>query len=131
MRFLFTTLQTYESDFYGNVQRELERRGHETAQVTVSRTSAQARVAEGLRAWCLHDVMRELPPAPLEPEIARIEQAYPILHLRDVYRGDYAIAGWDETRSLQRAVDIFRALERIFDEYPPDVVCPEVGNETI
>jgi hypothetical protein len=31
----------------------------------------------------------------------------------------------------QRAADVFRALERVFDEFSPDVVCPEVGNETI
>ena len=131
MRFLFTTLQTYESAFYGNVQRELERRGHETAHVAVSRAAARARAAEGLRAWCLHDVIRELEPAPLADEIARIEQTYPILHLRDVYRGDNGIVGWDEERMQQRAVDVFRALERVFDEFRPDVVCPEVGNETI
>ena len=28
MRFLITSLQTYESEFYGVVGRELERRGH-------------------------------------------------------------------------------------------------------
>lgn len=131
MRFLFTSLQTYESEFYGIVQRDLEQRGHETAHVTVSRTAARELQEKGLRAWCLHDLIGELPPADVQGEVARIEAAYPIPHLRDVYRGDYAIAGWDELRSQQRAVDTFRALERIFDEVQPDVVCPEVGNEGI
>lgn len=131
MRFLFTSLQTFESEFYGVVAAELERRGHETAHVTVSRASARRLRARGLRAWCLHDLIRELPPASLTDEVVRIESTYPIPHLRDVYRGDYAIAGWSEDASERRAVDIFRALERVFDVVDPDVVCPEVGNETI
>ena len=131
MRFLFTSLQTYESEFYGFVQLDLESRGHETAHVTVSRTAARELRAKGLRAWCLHDLIAELPRVPLDSEVARIERTYPMPHLRDIYRGDYAIAGWDEPVAQQRAVDAFRALERVFDEVQPDVVCPEVGNETI
>lgn len=131
MRFLFTSLQTYESEFYGFVQRDLESRGHETAHVTVSRKAARELRAKGLRAWCLHDLVRELPPADLAAEVERIEATYPIPHLRDIYRGDYAIAGWGEDESQQRAVGAFRALERVFDEVRPDIACPEVGNETI
>src|SRR5206468_3379393 len=41
MRFLFTTLQTYESEFYGRVGAALAQRGHEIAHVTVSRESAR------------------------------------------------------------------------------------------
>ena len=41
MRFLITTLQTYESEFYGAVGRELERRGHSVTHVTESRRSAR------------------------------------------------------------------------------------------
>jgi hypothetical protein len=131
MRFLFTSLQTYESEFYGIVQRELEQRGHETAHVTVSRTAARELREHGLQAWCLHNLIDELPPSDRSQEVARIESTYPIPHLRDVYRGDYAVAGWEEQTAQQRAVDTFRALERIFDELQPDVVCPEVGNEAI
>jgi hypothetical protein len=131
LRFLFTSLQTYESEFYGVVQHELHRRGHESAHVTVSRAAAKALRADGLNAMCLHDLVADLPPAPLDEEVRRIEAAYPIPHLRDVYRGDYAVPGWDERPLQQRAVDTFRALERVFDEVRPDVVCPEVGNETI
>jgi hypothetical protein len=131
MRVLFTSLQTFESEFYGTVAEQLERRGHETAHVTVSRESAQLLRERGLRAWSLHDVEAELPDAPLPDEIARIEATYSIPHLRDVYRGDYAIAGWSEEQSERRAVAAFRALERVFDDVRPDVVCPEVGNETM
>jgi hypothetical protein len=131
MRFLFTSLQTYESEFYGVVQHELERRGHVTAHVTVSRAAANALRSRQLTAWCLHDLIAELPPAALGDEVARIEAAYPIPHLRDVYRGDYAVAGWDEEPLQRRAVGVFRALERVFDDVQPDIVCPEVGNETI
>ena len=131
MRFLFTSLQTYESEFYAHVQLDLESRGHETAHVTVSRTAARELRERGLRAWCLHDLVAELPPAALADEVRRLEATYPMPHLRDIYRGDYAIAGWKEQPSQQRAVDAFRALERVFDDVQPDVVCPEVGNETI
>jgi hypothetical protein len=131
MRFLFTTLQTFESEFYGTVAAELERRGHETAHVTVSRASANRLREEGFAAWCLHDVIAELRPLPPGEEASRIESTYPMPHLRDVYRGDYAIADWDEDASQQHAIDVFRALEVVFDEVRPDIVCPEVGNETM
>lgn len=131
MRFLFTSLQTHESAFYGVVQHELERRGHVTGHVAVSRKAAEELRAGGLTAWCLHDEIARLPHVPLEDEVARIESMYPIPHLRDVYRGDYAITDWTEDAAQQRAVDVFRALEHVFDEFAPDVVCPEVGNETI
>lgn len=131
MRFLFTSLQTFESEFYGTVARELEQRGHDTAHVTVSRASARLLRANGQRAWCIHDLIDELPEASQADEVSRIEATYPIPHLRDVYRGDYATAGWSEEASQRRAVDVIRALERVFDDVVPDVVCPEVGNETI
>ena len=41
MRFLFTTLQTYESDFYGRVGDELERLGHDVEHLAVSRRAAR------------------------------------------------------------------------------------------
>ena len=61
MRFLFTTLQTYESEFYGTVGEELERRGHETAHVSVSREAARLLQVRGLEARCLLDAMDEPP----------------------------------------------------------------------
>ena len=129
MRFLITSLQTYESEFYGVVGRELERRGHQVAHVTVSRRSAQELRAKGIDARALADVVG--PPGDYEAEVRRIEGEYPIPHLRDIYRNDKACAGRPEEWCVRRTVDHVRALERVFDEVEPDVALPEVGNETI
>jgi hypothetical protein len=132
MRFLITSLQTYESEFYGVVGGELERRGHAVAHVTTSRRSAKDLRARGADARALPDVIAEVgPPASLEQEVRRIESSYPIPHLRDVYRNDKPCAGRAEEWCVRRTADHFRALERVFDEARPDVALPEVGNETI
>lgn len=132
MRFLLTSLITYESEFYGAVGRELGRRGHEVTHVTVSRQAARLLREKSADARCLWDVSAELgEPASVPAEVARIESAYPIPHLRDVYRHDRACAGRGEEWCIRRTVAHFRVLERIFDEVRPDVVLPEVGNETI
>jgi Capsule polysaccharide biosynthesis protein len=132
MRFLFTTLQTYESDFYGRVGGELVRRGHEVSHVTVSREAARLLREQGFEARCLPDLVREAgPPADLAAEVRRIEETYDTPHLRDVYRADWAAAGLSEEAAARRTVDHFRALELAFDLIAPDVVVPEVGNETI
>jgi hypothetical protein len=132
MRFLFTTLQTYESDFYGRVGAELVRRGHDAAHVTVSREAARLLREEGVDARCVHDVIAELgPPAFLDEEVQRIEATYPIPHLRDVYWTDRAAERRTEAENVLRAVQLIRAVERVVDEVHPDVLVPEVGNETI
>jgi len=132
VRFLLTTLMTYESDFYGVVAHELERRGHEVVQVSVSRQAARLLRERGGDARCLLDVARSVgEPGSLEDEVRRIEETYPIPHLRDVYRNDWACAGLTEEQCLRRTVAHFRALESLFDDVRPDVVLPEVGNETI
>jgi hypothetical protein len=132
MRFLFTTLQTYESEFYGRVGAELVRRGHEAAHVTVSRASARGLREQGFDARSVHDVIAELgEPASLDDEVRRIEDAYPIPHIRDVYYADKAGDGHDEQWNIHRAVQHIRALERVVDEVEPDVLVPEVGNEVI
>ena len=132
MRFLITSLQTYESEFYGVVGEELERRGHEVTHVTESRRAAKELRGRGVDARAMPDLAAELgPPTSLEEEVRRIEAAYPIPHLRDVYRNDKACAGRSEDWCIRRTVDRFRALERVFDEVRPDVALPEVGNETI
>jgi hypothetical protein len=132
MRFLLTTLMTYESEFYGVVGRELERRGHEVTHVTVSRQAARLLREQGMDARCLHDVAAELgEPVSLDDEVRRIESVYAIPHLRDVYRNDRPCAERSETWCIRRTVAHFRALERVFDDVRPDVVLPEVGNETI
>jgi hypothetical protein len=131
MRFLFTTLQTYESDFYGRVGAELTRLGHDVLHVTVSHASSRELRARGFSAVCLPDVITDLPRAELASEIARIEATYEIPHIRDVYRGDWPCEGHSEDWCVRRTVAHFRALERIFDDARPDVLVPEVGNETI
>jgi hypothetical protein len=131
VRFLFTTLQTYESDFYGRVGAELARLGHDASHVTVSRASARELRERGFDAVCLPDVIADLPPAGLAAEVARIESTYEIPHIRDVYRGDWPCEGRPEEWCVRRTVAHFRALERAFDDVRPDVLVPEVGNETI
>jgi Capsule polysaccharide biosynthesis protein len=129
MRFLFTTLQTYESAFYGRVGEELAGHGHEVVHVTVSRAAARELRDRGIDARCLLDV--EAADAPVDEEVGRIEAAYDTPHIRDVYRADPACAGRPEAWCVRRTVRHFQALERILDDVRPDVLVPEVGNETI
>jgi hypothetical protein len=132
MRFLFTTLQTYESEFYARVGTELEAHGHEVSHVTVSRASAQALGMRGIDAHCLADLGAAVgDPTDLDMEVRRLEHAYDMPHIRDVYRADWACKRQPEQWCVVRTVRIFRALERLFDDVRPDVLVPEVGNETI
>jgi hypothetical protein len=132
MRFLFTTLQTYETDFYGRVGAELRRRGHEVSHVAFSRQAARVLRQRGFDAYCLPDLVREAgEPADPADEVRRIEASYEMPHIRDVYRADTACAGRPEEECVRRTVGHFRALERAFDLIQPDVVVPEVGNETL
>jgi hypothetical protein len=132
MRFLFTTLQTYESDFYGRVGAELARHGHEIAHVTVSREAARLLREQGEDARSVHDVIAELgEPVSIDDEARRIEAAYPIPHLRDAYYADRICDGKPEAWAVHRTVQYFRAIEQIVSEVRPDVLVPEVGNETI
>jgi hypothetical protein len=132
MRFLFTTLQTYESDFYGRVGGELVRRGHEVAHITVSRASARELREQGFEAFCLPDLLAELEePTDLMAEQRRIEHDYRLPSIREIYRTDWPCNGKSEEWSIRRTVGQVRALERAFDSLRPDVLVPEVGNETI
>ena len=131
MRFLFTTLQTYESEFYGRVGAELARRGHEVAHVTVSRAAAQELRERGFTAYALPDLIADVGTGDVPSEVARIESTYPIPHIRDVYYADRVCREAAEDFCVRRTVEHFRALERVFDEVRPDVLVPEVGNETI
>ena len=109
---------------------ELERRGHESAHVSVSREAARLLRERGLEARCLLDCRMD-EPADLEAEVRRIEATYPIPHIREVYYADRVNAGKPEEWAIRRTVRHFRALERLVDELRPDVLVPEVGNETI
>ncbi len=132
MRFLFTTLQTYESAFYGRVGAELAARGHDVSHVTVSREAARLLREDGYIARSVHEVIAGLgEPGSLADEVRRIEAQYPIPHIRDVYYADRACQRQPEQWCVHRAVQHIRALERIVEEEQPDVLVPEVGNETI
>src|SRR5438067_11964555 len=102
MRVLLTTLMTYESEFYGVVGRELERRGHEVAHVTFSRQAARRLKEDGVAARCLLDVAAELgQPRSLDAEVRRLESSYAIPHLRDAYRTDWACEGESEESCIR------------------------------
>jgi capsular polysaccharide biosynthesis protein len=132
MRFLFTTLQTYESDFYGRVGAELMRRGHHVAHVTVSRSSARRFREKGYEAFCLTDLIAELDePIDVAAERRRIEREYDLPSIREIYRTDWPCDGKPEAWSIARTVRHVLALERAFDAIQPEVLVPEVGNETI
>jgi hypothetical protein len=132
VRFLFLTLYGYEPDFYGRVSKHLAELGHEVAHVTWSRGGAAGLRKRGLRAWVFPDLLRAAGDfTDTAAEIARIEAAYDTPSLRDVYRTDWPLDGASEDEAVDRTIRHFRALERVFDSYRPDVVVPEVGSESI
>jgi len=134
VRILFTTLQFKESEFYGRVAAELRSRGHDAAHVAFSRHAAGGLRRQSFRAWCLADALAELPklsPAEIEHEADRIVDRYDTPTLRDIYRTDWPCDGMSEAQSVERTVRHFLALERVFDEWQPDVLVPELGSETM
>ena len=132
VRFLFTTIQFDEADFYARVSERLrDEHGHEVAHVVISRSAAQAMRARGLEAHCLPDVIARDEPYDRGAEIARIEASYTVPSLRDVYLADPASAELDEAAAVERAISHVRALERVFAAVAPDVLIPEVGSETM
>jgi hypothetical protein len=134
VRFLFTTLQFRESDFYGRVGAELARRGHVVAHVAYSRRAAAGLRARGFRAECLPDRMAALGPiarAEAEAEGRRLVEQYALPTIRDVWKTDAGAGGLSEEAALERTVRHFRALEAIAGELEPEVVVPEVGSETM
>jgi hypothetical protein len=132
MRFLFTTIQSFESDFYGSVGGELDRRGHEVAHLTVSRRSAARLQERGFTAACLRELVDALPrPIQVLQEERRIVEQYRLPSIRDVYRTDPPGERMAEQDAVQRTVQHFLAVERLFDDLSPDVLIPEVGTELI
>ena len=128
MRFLFTTLQYVESDFYGRVGQELERRGHEAFHLTWSRRAA---ALLGGRSRVLPEAMDALGTVDVEREAARQVERYGLPTLRDVWRTDWPCDGRPDDWCAERTVRHFMALEQLLHELRPDVLVPEVGNETI
>lgn len=130
MRFLFTTMQFVEAEFYGRVADRLAELGHESAHVVVSRRSASLLRRRGHRAWCLPELAAATE-ADLRAEGDRVLATYPVRSLRDVWWTDPACEGMDEAEAGARTVRLALALERVFDESRPDVVVPEVGTDTM
>jgi Capsule polysaccharide biosynthesis protein len=131
VRFLFTTLQHRESDFYGRVGAILAQRGNDVEHVTFSRRAAAVLRRRGFTTHCLPELMASLGPLDLEHEAGRIERTYEMPSLRDVYRTDPPCEGRTEAWCVERTVRHFLALERIVDEGNPQVIVPEVGSETL
>jgi hypothetical protein len=131
VRFLFTTLQFRETDFYARVGERLRESGHDISHVCFSRRGANSVRRRGFEARCLPDEMAGLGVGDVEAEAARIEERYALPSLRSVYRIDWPCEDRPECWCLERTVRHFLAMERIFDAFAPDVVVPEVGNETM
>jgi hypothetical protein len=132
VRFLFTTLQFRETDFYARVGAELARKDHDVSHVVYSRRGAADLRRRGLRVECLVDRMAALAPvADWEAEGRRIVGQYGLPTLRDVWKTDWPLNGRSDAVAVERTVRHFLALEAIFDEVQPQVVVPEVGSETM
>jgi hypothetical protein len=131
MRFLFTTLQYVETDFYGRVGERLERMGHEVRHLTWSRRAAARLRRRGAAADCLPELLRALGPIDVEREARRILELHDLPSLRDVWRTDWPCEGKPDAWCLERTVRHFLAIERLFDRAAPQVVVPEVGSETM
>jgi hypothetical protein len=131
VRFLFTTIQFQESDFFRRVSLALAELGHSSTHVTISRRSAGELRASGLETHCLPDLLAAAADVNVDAELARIESRYAIPSVRDVYSTDPVCAGHSEQWCIERTVRHFVALERVFGEAQPDVVVPEVGSETM
>lgn len=63
--------------------------------------------------------------------VERIVEQYDVPTFRDIYRTDFVCDGRDESWCVERTVRHMLAIEQIFDEWRPDVLIPEVGNETL
>jgi len=131
MRYLFATLLTYESDFYGRVAAELVARGHEAVFVTESGDSARLLRGRGFDVHELPGRARAIGPLDWGAEAERLASRHELPSIRDVYRVDPACAGRPEGWCVERTVRRFRAVEQIVDGARPDVIVPEVGRETI
>lgn len=132
MRFLFVTLQTYESDFYGRVGAELESLGHDVRHLTASRRSARLLRSQGRNAVCLPDIIGGVNPGECTLSSADVlATRYGLPSIRDLYRTDVPCEGRSEAWCVRRSIIHFLALERFFDEVAPDVLVPEVGSEMI
>jgi hypothetical protein len=127
VRFLFVTIQGFESEFYGRVARKLTDSGHDISHVAYSPRSARV---EGLGA-SLRERMQALRVGDLESEARRIERQYQLPTLRSVYVTDPACEGRSEAWCTAWTVRQWLALESVFEDVQPDCFVSEVGCETV
>jgi hypothetical protein len=126
MRFLFATIQSFESDFYGRVSERLLADGHDVEHVTYSRISS-ARLAErGLRARSARALLQ-----PADGDGARIVDRYGREALSEAERVDRPSARRGDAWARPRTVAHVRVLERVFEEACPDVLVSEPGPELL
>ncbi len=126
MRFLFATIQSFESDFYGRVGERLTARGHDVRHVTYSRRSARRLAARGLHA---HSVR-----ARLEPGGADVRGILALCGrdaLSEAERIDRPSAGRSDASVRRRTLAHVRVLEGLFDDESPDVLVSEPGSELL
>lgn len=132
VRFLFTTLQTEETEGYVRTSDALRELGHDSAHIVFSRLGARRVARAGYPADCLPDLMAAVG-ATADPaaEAARIERTYGLPSLRSVWVTDIACRGRSEAWCLDWTVRHFRAMEHAFDTHRPDFLVPDIGSETM
>jgi hypothetical protein len=130
VRFLFVTIQGFESEFYGRTGAELRARGHDVVHLTYSRLAARLLREDGFDARSLKDVLDELD-IDIAAEARRINDQYGVEAITDAYRTDPPAERRSPAWCRDRAVRHFVAMERLFDEVEPGVLVPEVGSELI
>jgi hypothetical protein len=126
VRFLFVTIQGFESAFYGRVGAHMRERGHQVEHLVVSTRAARRLRARGERARSLAEILATLPPAAPD-EARRIAERYGLDSAADLARADPVAS----VRTERDAVAVVRAVEAAFEDARPDVVVPEVGRETV
>ena len=127
MRFLFTTLQTTRasSTAASGAARAARPRGRAPRVLAPRRPPA---AQQGLRAWCLPDLMAALEPrSTARPRTSGSSGSTTRRRCATSTRPTGPATASREAWCVERTVRHFRAIERLFDELRPDVVVPEVG----
>ena len=126
MRFLFATIQSFESDFYARVGERLAARGHDVGHVTYSRRSARLLAARGLRAQSVRALL-----GPGDADATRILSRYGLDALREAERVDRPSRCRGEAWARPRTLAHVRVLERLFEDTRPEVLVSEPGTELL
>jgi hypothetical protein len=121
MRFLFATIQSFESEFYGRVGEGLAERGHHVEHVTYSRRAARRLGAQGLSA---RSVLGLLEPGGLE---VPGEVGTALAEAERIDRPSARLGRAARARTLAH----LRVVERVLDETRPDVLVSEPGTELL